>query len=441
MKNIFLLSFLVVLLSCNEEIGVITNSDDITLNSTSNPSDLKIGNMGAPVLRDNELSIKEKNLTLENCNSASLFFDIWTSWSDGPESEINFETFDSEYNFYRNENFDVHGHVLAWYLKEDQANWIKDFNGTPEEFERNYKFFINETVGRYPEVSSWDVLNEGIRDPLDFFTFRTVEEVLDPYTTLPLFIEGLANSIGIDEYRERDYKTRQFLGDNYLFKLFSWAKQANPNTDLYYNDYNLLLFPNKLEAVLELLDRARSEGAPIDGVGFQGHLIFPTLINYQKAYDAFKSVADRGFKVRISELDIPINAPLGICTSPPSFKSQRPEGEEFNVFVPSPKPKDDLIGSVLSPCEKNLEIMGGLQTDLYYDIARAYLDAVPKDLRGGITFFRFVDLTNWFGNGDFWLAKKIFQFYPSQDWPCIFDKNLEPKPGYYSFFKAIEEGG
>jgi endo-1,4-beta-xylanase len=87
---------------------------------------------------------------------------------------------------------------------------------------------------------------------------------------------------------------------------FKWAHEADPDAQLYYNDYNIeqgaVQNKGKHASSLLLLKRLIKEGAPIHGVGIQGHWHLTTNVpDVEKAIANYESL---GLKVCISELDV-----------------------------------------------------------------------------------------------------------------------------------------
>jgi hypothetical protein len=60
------------------------------------------------------------------------------------------------------------------------------------------------------------------------------------------------------------------VGPKFLTLAFKYAHDADPDAKLYYNDYNIEAGP-KHESSMVLLRRLIKDGAPIHGVGIQGH--------------------------------------------------------------------------------------------------------------------------------------------------------------------------
>ena len=61
------------------------------------------------------------------------------------------------------------------------------------------------------------------------------------------------------------------MGDEYIADAFKWARAADPAAKLYINDYNVEGINPKSDALYDLVKTLKSQGVPIDGVGFQAH--------------------------------------------------------------------------------------------------------------------------------------------------------------------------
>jgi endo-1,4-beta-xylanase len=140
------------------------------------------------------------------------------------------------------------------------------------------KNHIMTVVGRYKgRIYGWDVFNESIADDGDGKT------------------ENL-----------RTFSWYKAVGPDVLTLAFKWAHEADPNAKLYYNDYNIeqgaVENNGKHASSMLLLKRLLAEGAPITGVGIQGHWHLDTnLADVEKAIENYASL---GLKVSITELDV-----------------------------------------------------------------------------------------------------------------------------------------
>ena len=60
---------------------------------------------------------------------------------------------------------------------------------------------------------------------------------------------------------------------DYVEKAFTYARAADPNAKLFYNDFAMERYSGKNKAVLKLVQSLIEQGVPIDGVGFQMHIM------------------------------------------------------------------------------------------------------------------------------------------------------------------------
>ena len=60
------------------------------------------------------------------------------------------------------------------------------------------------------------------------------------------------------------------IGDDYVAKAFEFAHEADPDAELYYNDYNLEK-PAKRAGVIKLVKDLQARKLRIDGIGNQAH--------------------------------------------------------------------------------------------------------------------------------------------------------------------------
>jgi endo-1,4-beta-xylanase len=149
---------------------------------------------------------------------------------------------------------------------------------------RRLKDHISTLVSRYKgRIRSWDVVNEAINDRGDAATAQT---------------ENLRNSSWL-----------RTIGPDFLTTAFKFAHQADPDAKLYYNDYGIESGP-KHDSSLILLKRLIKEGAPIYGVGIQGHWS-TGRVPFTAVDMAISDYASLGLKVSITELDVTIHGQSG----------------------------------------------------------------------------------------------------------------------------------
>jgi GH35 family endo-1,4-beta-xylanase len=300
-------------------------------------------------------------VTPENCMKPALVHPSEDTW--------RFERTDALVKWCADNNLAVHGHTLVWHA---QTNPWFFRDGDKATVTKRMKEHISTLVGRYKgEIRSWDVVNEAINDGGNAQTAQT---------------ENLRNSSWF-----------QALGAEFLTLAFKFAHEADPDAKLYYNDYGIESGP-KHASSLVLLKRLLKDGAPLYGVGIQGHWSTRGL-----PYDALdKAISDYtslGLKVSITELDVTIRGTSG--------------GE----FGPSPGFGGRRLGGRTSepPTPQGLKE----QADAYarlFAIFIKYKDAVER-----VTFWGLSDRRTWrFGQH-----------------PLIFDSNNQRKPAYVAIVDAL----
>lgn len=226
------------------------------------------------------------------------------------------------------------------------------------------KSHIMTVAGRYKgRIIGWDVFNESIADGGDGTT-----ENLRPFSW---------------------YKA---VGPEVLTLAFKWAHEADPNAQLYYNDYNIeqgaVENKGKHASSMLLLKRLIAEGAPITGVGIQGHWHLDTnLDDVEKAIENYKSL---GLRVAITELDVTAT------------------GDNSGAFTVGQ-------GENRIPAENYLE-----QAEVYrklFEIFMRHSDVIDR-----VTFWGLSDTRSWRRGQD----------------ALLFDGDLNPKPAYNAVIEVSQ---
>ena len=178
-------------------------------------------------------------------------------------------------DFAEQEGLDVRGHTLVW--GQDAGNglpaWLEQIED-PAEFRAAVERGIREQVGRYRgRVDRWDVVNE----PLDHVGAELNDNVF-----------------------------LQRLGPGYIGDAFRVAAAADPDAELWLNDFSTEIQPDKADALVELVEQLVDDDVPIDGVGFQTHLNVGVEILPDAIAGPMQRIRDLGLDVAITELDVPI---------------------------------------------------------------------------------------------------------------------------------------
>ena len=198
------------------------------------------------------------------------------------QGSYNFEPADQLVSFAQQHGMQVRGHNLCSY--QQNPAWLSNLDSS--QLYQALHDYIFTVLGHYKgQVFAWDVVNEAI--------------AADASATNVDLNQGVwykAPGIGLS-------------GTGYVEQAFRWARDADPNAKLFYNDHGIEVLGNKQQALLTMLKDFQSRGVPIDGVGLQMHVdptdTFPTTLP-----QALKSYTDLGLEVHITEMDValPVDA-------------------------------------------------------------------------------------------------------------------------------------
>jgi endo-1,4-beta-xylanase len=185
----------------------------------------------------------------------------------------DFSASDKYVEFGVTNNMVIIGHTLIWHAQT--PGWVfLDSTGKPagrEVLLARMRDHIFSLVGRYKDrVKGWDVVNEAIDD----------------------------------DGSMRNSPWKKIIGEEFILKAFQFAHEADPNAELYYNDYSAENVP-KRNGVVQLVKKLQAAGIPVAGIGMQGHysLTWPSLGQVDSTIADFGAL---GVKVMLTELDVDV---------------------------------------------------------------------------------------------------------------------------------------
>jgi hypothetical protein len=227
----------------------------------------------------------------KNFNSITAENDMKPQPTEPAYGQFNWENADKIANFCRSNGIKLRGHCLMWHAQIGE--WMyKDEKGdlvSKEKLFQNMKHHITAIVERYKDVIyAWDVVNEAISDGGWQGGRRGMGEHPSPYRNSPLY---------------------QIAGDEFIKKAFIYAREADPNILLFYNDYNAA-DPGKRDRIYNMVKSMKEEGVPIDGIGMQGHynVYGPSMEDVDAALTKYSTIVKH---IHITELDIRANQEMG----------------------------------------------------------------------------------------------------------------------------------
>jgi len=282
------------------------------------------------------------------------------------ENRYNFKQADEFVAFGEKNKMTVTGHTLIWHSQ--LSPWFcvdeKGNNVSPEVLKKRMKDHITTIVKRYKgRIKGWDVVNEAIEDDGSY----------------------------------RKSKFYEILGEEYIPLAFQYAHEADPDAELYYNDFSMAN-PGKRAGVVKLVNDLKKRGIRIDAVGMQGHIgmDYPKVSEFEKSMLAF---AETGVKVMITELDLTV--------------------------LPTPRQN---IGAEVSASFEYKKEMNPYPDGLPEDVSKAWTERMNdffrlflkhQDLITRVTLWGVTDLDTW---------RNDWPMRGRTDYPLLFDRNYQPKP-------------
>jgi GH35 family endo-1,4-beta-xylanase len=260
--------------------------------------------------------------------------------------EYDFSRVDQLVEFAEENDMVIHGHTLIWH--SCSPDWVENADFSREEAIEVLREHIMTVVGRYKgRIKYWDVVNEAF-DGADL----------------------------------RDTAWLRMIGEDYVELAFKFAREADPDALLLYNDYGAEGMNAKSDAIYAMAEDFLARGIPIDGIGMQGHFDLGN-IRFASIAENMQRLGDLGLEVQLTEVDI------------------------------------KYLG------ETDAEILRQQASD-YYHLMETCLDAKA------CTAFVVWGVTDKFS----WLREASFFNNPTVE-PLLFDSDYKPKPAYFALISLL----
>ena len=279
------------------------------------------------------------------------------------EGKYTFDQADQFVKFGEDNRLTITGHCLIWHSQCPEW-FFQDENGkevSPEVLKQRMKDHIYTVAKRYKgKLKGWDVVNEAI----------------------------------IEDGSYRKSKFYQILGEEFIPLAFQYAHEADPDAELYYNDYGMDN-EGRRNGVAKLIRSLKEKGLRIDAVGMQGHMgmDYPKIEEFEKSMLAF---AAEGVKVMITEWDmsaLPTARQSANITDTIAFR------KSLNPYT------ETLPDSVSQAWNARMK--------QFFNLFEKHADIVTRVTAWGVT------------DGDSW--KNDFPMKGRHDYPLLFDRNYQPK--------------
>jgi endo-1,4-beta-xylanase len=274
-----------------------------------------------------------------------------------------FDAQDRYVEFGLDRGMQVIGHNLVWH--QQTPAWVfQGSDGKPADRDTllaRMRDHIHTVVGRYKgKIHGWDVVNEAIDE------------------------DGSL----------RKAPWHDGIGDDYVAKAFEFAHEADPDAELYYNDYNLEK-PAKRAGVIRLVKDLQARGLRIDAIGNQGHWALETPAIDEIEQTLVDLHTATGLKVNYSELDI-------------------------NLLPPAARGADPAVANPYA---------SGLPDEKQQALAKRYADI----------FGVFVKHHDWIARVTFWgLSDADSRLNRGRaNYPLLWDRQRQPKPAFQAVVDVL----
>jgi endo-1,4-beta-xylanase len=287
---------------------------------------------------------------------------------DAGAAGYSFENADKYVEFGEKNGMFIIGHCLVWHSQVPR--WVfQDAEGKPlgrTALLERMREHIFTVVGRYKgRVNGWDVVNEALNE------------------------DGTL----------RQSQWFKIIGEDYIARAFEYAHEADPQAELYYNDYNLE-YEAKRNGAIELVKKLKQQGIPITAIGTQNHnkLDLPTA---QQLDDTLKAFKELGVKVVVTEMDVDVLP--AVTFQPTADVSVRAQaGAGSNPYT------------------------AGLPDEIQKALAKRYAEIFAvllkhRDVVTRVTFWGVTDRESWLNN---------FPAPGRTNYPLLFDREGKAKPAY-----------
>jgi endo-1,4-beta-xylanase len=208
------------------------------------------------------------------------------------ERGYDFAPADELVRFAQKNGMKVRGHTLVWHRSVPE--WF--FEGSRDEVRMRLERYITDVVTHFKgRVYAWDVVNE------------------------------VASDNPGEVYRQKS-AWYAALGPDYIEYAFRAARAADPEAQLFINDYDTEETEKRAHLMTIVRDLMK-KGVPLDGVGHQVHA--KVGASAQGVDEALKEVAALGLINHVTELDVSVYDDPGTC-----FASRTGCQPDFGTAIP-----------------------------------------------------------------------------------------------------------
>ncbi len=179
----------------------------------------------------------------------------------------NYTVFDNAVRWTRKVGWNLRAHALLWGGDDDHSmpGWVRSLP-SPEAIIDTCKMRVIRDVTRYRGIiKEYDVINEPLTGHADWL--------------------------------------RNTVGDSIIWESFKWARSADPDAELFINDYNVEYNWGQAVEYRDLILKMLEMEAPVTGVGMQSHFWDCCRPNVDELLRNVNIIAETGLPIKFTEYD------------------------------------------------------------------------------------------------------------------------------------------
>jgi endo-1,4-beta-xylanase len=190
------------------------------------------------------------------------------------QETYDFKAADAMVDFAEKNNMRVRGHTLVWH--QMLPPWLTEGEWSRDELIALLREHIFTVATHYRgRVWAWDVVNEAVKDDASM----------------------------------RDSFWLKGIGPDYVEMAFRWAREADPDALLFYNDFVAEGGAKPSTVIHDYVQAMQAKGVPIDGVGLQLHLNAENPFRAWHLQQAVQRFAALNLEVHFTEIDVRLPLP------------------------------------------------------------------------------------------------------------------------------------
>ena len=179
----------------------------------------------------------------------------------------NYSNFDNAVRWTQKVGWELKAHTLLWGGNDAHSmpDWVRNLPTAQDIMDTCQMRVVREMTRYKGIIKEYDVMNEPLTGHADWL--------------------------------------RNTVGDSVIWNSFKWARSADPDAELFVNDYNVEYNWGQATEYRDLIMKIKENGGPVTGVGMQAHFWECCRPNVDELVKNINIVAEAGLPIRLTEYD------------------------------------------------------------------------------------------------------------------------------------------